>query len=178
MAAIGVFLSARTGVEPAHVERARRVGAALAAGGHEVVYGGASVGLMGVLADAALAAGGRVVGVIPRSMVDRELAHGGLTELHVVETMGQRKALMFDRADAFLVLPGGLGTLDEAFEMLTTQQLGWHAKPTVFLDEDGYWEGLFAWAARAVASGLLAEPHHALLLRATSIPAALAALVG
>jgi uncharacterized protein (TIGR00730 family) len=119
---------------------------------------------MGVLADAVLAGGGRAVGVIPRALVERELAHGGLTELQVVETMHQRKALMADRADAFLALPGGFGTADELFEILTWSQLGLHARPVGVLNAAGFFDPLLAWLDRAVRDGFLAPEHRGLLL--------------
>jgi uncharacterized protein (TIGR00730 family) len=119
---------------------------------------------MGVLADATLAAGGRVVGVIPQSLVRRELAHQGLSELHVVDTMHQRKALMADRAGAFAALPGGYGTLDELFEILTWAQLGLHARPVGLLNVAGYFDPLLAWIDRAVAEGFLRDEHRRALL--------------
>jgi uncharacterized protein (TIGR00730 family) len=129
-----------------------------------LVYGGGHVGLMGVLADAVLAAGGRVIGVIPQALVDRELAHQGLTELHIVETMHQRKALMADSSDAFIALPGGFGTLDETFEILTWAQLGLHAKPVGMLNVEGFFDPLLAWIEQAVAQGFLRAQHRELLM--------------
>lgn len=146
-----VFCGASTRVDGRFIALARRVGERLAAGGCDVVYGGASVGLMGAVADAALAGGARVVGVIPASLRDRELAHAGLTELHVVSGMGPRKALMFERATAFLALPGGFGTLDELFEALTLRQVGEHGKRCAVLEVEGFWAPLLAWCRRAVA---------------------------
>jgi uncharacterized protein (TIGR00730 family) len=127
-----------------------------------LVYGGGHVGLMGALADAALAAGGRVVGVIPRALWDREVGHRGLTELHVVETMHERKALMASRAEAFVALPGGLGTLEEIFEVWTWRQLGIHAKPCGFLDVNGYYAPLMAFLDGAVERGLVRRAHRAM----------------
>jgi uncharacterized protein (TIGR00730 family) len=128
-----------------------------------LVYGGGHIGLMGVLADAVLAGGAPVFGVIPRAMVDKELAHGGLTELHVVDTMHQRKALMADLADGFAALPGGYGTADEFFEILTWGQLGLHAKPMGLLNVAGFFDPLLAWLDRAVVEGFLRGEHQSLL---------------
>jgi uncharacterized protein (TIGR00730 family) len=128
-----------------------------------LVYGGGHIGLMGVLADAVLAGGAQVFGVIPQSMVERELAHGGLTELHIVQTMHQRKAKMAELADAFAALPGGYGTADEFFEILTWAQLGLHNKPIGLLNVDGYFDPLLAWIDRAVADGFLRLEHRKLL---------------
>jgi uncharacterized protein (TIGR00730 family) len=138
---------------------ARTVGAAIARRGWGVVYGGASVGSMGALADAALAAGGEVQGVMPQSMVDRELAHTGLTRLWIVGTMHERKARMHELADAFLALPGGCGTLDETFEAVTWMQLGLHRKPVGFLDTAGFWQPIARWFERAVAEGFVPDMH-------------------
>jgi uncharacterized protein (TIGR00730 family) len=142
-----------------YLEAARAVGASMARRGWGVVYGGASVGSMGALADATLAAGGEVQGVIPRSMVDRELAHPGLTRLWVVGTMHERKARMHELADAFLALPGGCGTLDETFEAITWMQLGLHRKPVGFLDTAGFWQPIASWFERAVADGFVPDAH-------------------
>jgi uncharacterized protein (TIGR00730 family) len=125
---------------------------------------------MGLLADAALTAGGRAIGIIPQALLDKEIAHTGLSELHVVQTMHQRKALLFDKADAFIVAPGGLGTLEEAFEVLTGIQLAYHRKPIVFLDVDGFWSRLEAFLDHAVALGVL-QPWARALLRTAQSPA-------
>jgi uncharacterized protein (TIGR00730 family) len=145
-----VFCGSSRAVDPAYLALARDVGASLAARDITVVYGGASVGMMGALADAALAHGGRVLGVIPHSLAQRELAHMGLSELVVVDTMHQRKGRMFRESDAFVTLPGGFGTLDELFEALTDRQIGLHDKRVVLVDHGGYWSGLLAWVERAV----------------------------
>lgn len=158
-----VFCGSSRGQRPAYAEAARRLGLALAGRGLDLVYGGGHIGLMGVVADAVLEAGGKVYGVIPRSMVERELAHRGLTELHVVETMHRRKALMADLADAFAALPGGFGTADELFEILTWAQLGLHPKPVGLLDVEGFFGPLLAWLDRAVADGFLRPAHRELL---------------
>jgi uncharacterized protein (TIGR00730 family) len=141
-----------------------QLGRGLAAAGIGLVYGGASVGLMGRLADSALAAGGEVVGVIPRAMVDLEVAHHGLADLRVVGSMHERKALMADLADAFIALPGGLGTLDELFEILTWAQLGLHHKPIGLLDVDDYFAPLLAFLDGAVRARFLAAEHRRMLL--------------
>jgi uncharacterized protein (TIGR00730 family) len=152
-----VFCGASSGRTPAYAEAARAFGAALAARGLGLVYGGGRVGLMGALADAALAGGGEVIGVIPQDLVDRELAHGGLTELRVVGSLHERKAAMADLADAFVALPGGFGTLDELMEQLTWSQLGLHAKPVGLLDVEGYWRPLIALARHATEEGFVRE---------------------
>ena len=149
-----VFLSSSDGL-PSHVEAICELAAELARRKLTLVYGGAHRGLMGVLADAVLANGGAAVGVIPRALVELEVAHHGLTELHVVDTMHQRKALMYTLADAFVVGPGGLGTLEEAFETLTGIQLGYHRKPIVFLDVDGFWSPMEQFLDHAVSAAVL-----------------------
>jgi len=152
-----VFCGASSGRAPAYAEAARAFGAALAGRGLGLVYGGGRVGLMGAVADAALAAGGEVVGVIPQELVDRELAHGGLTKLHVVGSLHERKALMAELSDGFVALPGGFGTLDELLEQLTWSQLGLHAKPIGLLDVEGYWRPLIALARHATEEGFVRE---------------------
>jgi hypothetical protein len=167
-----VYLSSSDGL-PAHVDAMRALAHELAARNIALVYGGAHRGLMGVLADAMLAAGGRVVGVIPRALVDLEVAHRGLTELHVVDTMHQRKAMMFNLADGFIVGPGGLGTLEEAFETLTGIQLGYHAKPIVFLEVDAFWAPMEAFLDHAVDTAVLRPEVRGLFRTASSAGAAL-----
>jgi uncharacterized protein (TIGR00730 family) len=139
------------------------LGRLLAEEGIGLVYGGGRVGLMGELADAALEAGGRVVGVIPTGLFTREVAHRGVTELHEVASMHERKALMYDRSDAFIALPGGFGTLDELAEVVTWTQLGLHRKPTVLLDVDGFWAPFSAFLDGMAASGFLKPENRALL---------------
>jgi uncharacterized protein (TIGR00730 family) len=139
---VAVFCGSSAGREPRYATAAAGFGRGLAEAGVGVVYGGASVGLMGVLADAALAAGGEVIGVIPGGLFAAEVPHQGLTRLQVVASMHERKALMADLANAFAALPGGLGTLDELFEVLTWRQLGLHAKPVALVDVDGFWDPL------------------------------------
>ena len=148
-----VYCGARPGADQAYAQEAVRLGRQLAERGVTLVTGGGHVGLMGVCADAALDAGGRVVGVIPKHLMSRELGHRGLTELHVTDDMHSRKAKMFDLADAFAVLPGGLGTLDETLEMVTWRQLGLHDKPIVLIDIGGYWTPLLGMIERAVEAG-------------------------
>jgi uncharacterized protein (TIGR00730 family) len=160
---ICVFCGSSTGARTEFAASARRLGEVLAAQGLELVYGAGDVGLMGILADAALAAGGRVIGVIPQALMERELAHYGLSELHVVRTMHERKAMMADRAEAFLALPGGFGTADELFEILTWAQLGIHARPVGLLNVAGFFDPLLAWIDRAVAERFLREEHRAIL---------------
>jgi uncharacterized protein (TIGR00730 family) len=152
-----VFCGASSGRLPAYAAAARALGAAVAARGLGLVYGGGRVGLMGAVADAALAAGGEVLGVIPQELVDRELGHGGVTKLHVVGSLHERKALMAELSDGFVALPGGFGTLDELLEQLTWSQLGLHAKPIGLLDVEGYWGPLIALARHATDEGFVRE---------------------
>ncbi len=171
---IGVFCGASPGVAPAYLELARSVGHGLAVRGIGVVYGGGRVGLMGAVADAALAAGGEVIGVIPKGLVDRELAHPGLTELHVVGTLHERKARMAERADAFIALPGGLGTLEELAEVASWAQLQLHAKPIGLLEVDGFWASLRGWLDHAVDEGFVLPAHRGLFLEAPDLDTLLA----
>jgi uncharacterized protein (TIGR00730 family) len=140
VARICVFCGAARGADPAYAAQAVALGRAIVAAGHGLVFGGGHVGLMGVIADSVLEAGGEAVGVIPQQLVDRELAHGGLTELKVVASMHDRKALMAALSDAFVALPGGFGTLDELVEIITWRQLALHAKPIGLLDAAGFWD--------------------------------------
>jgi uncharacterized protein (TIGR00730 family) len=157
MERVCVFCGASSGRLAAYAEAARLFGVAAARRGLGVVYGGGRVGLMGALADGALAGGGEVIGVIPQELVDRELAHGGLSELHVVGSLHERKALMAELAGAFAALPGGFGTLDELLEQLTWSQLGLHAKPVGLLDVEDYWRPLIALARHATEEGFVRE---------------------
>ena len=175
MPSVCVYLSSSDGL-PAYDAAVRELAAELVRRNLTLVYGGAQRGLMGVLADAVLAGQGRAVGVIPRALVDMEVAHRGLTELHVVDTMHQRKQGMFDRADAFVVGPGGFGTLEEAFEHLTGIQLGYHAKPIVFLDPDGFWQPLVAFLDHATRTGVLRSEVRGLFRTAATPGEALDAL--
>jgi uncharacterized protein (TIGR00730 family) len=152
---ICVYCGSRPGTDVAFAETAARVGHWIGARGGQLVYGGGRSGLMGVVADATLAAGGRVVGVIPRSLVEREHAHRGCTELHVVETMHERKRIMAERADAFLALPGGIGTMEELFETWTWRQLGYHNKPLGLLNQSGYYDALLTFIDHCVDRGFM-----------------------
>ena len=173
MGSVCVFCGSAMGTSGKYAEVAAALGRAIAARGLTLVYGGAHVGLMGVVADAALAAGGRVVGVIPTSLVNRELAHHGVQDLHVVASMHERKNLMAALSDAFIALPGGVGTLDELFEMLTWTQLGFHAKPSVLLDVDGYFDPLLQFVDGAVACGFIQPPCREALSVETDVEGAL-----
>jgi uncharacterized protein (TIGR00730 family) len=155
LTSVAVFCGSSSGNDPAYAEAARHVGRTLAGRDVTVVYGGGHVGLMGIVADAALEAGGRVVGVIPRQLDDRELAHRELTELHVVESMHERKALMAELSDAFIALPGGAGTLEEIAEQWTWAQLTIHDKPCGFLDVAGFWSPMRDLLDRMVESGFV-----------------------
>ena len=167
MSRLCVFCGSSPGLSPAYLESARNVGRLLAERRIGLIFGGGRVGLMGALADAALEAGGEAIGVIPRILEAREVAHLGLTKLHVVETMHERKALMTEYADAFLALPGGYGTLDELFEAITWRQLGYHDKPSGLLDVDGYYEGLVAFLKRASGDAFVHDAERATLAVAT-----------
>lgn len=167
--AVAVYCGSSMGRRPEYRAAAEEVGAALAARGIELVYGGGNVGLMGVVADATLAAGGRVCGVIPDCLVRWEVAHTGLTEQHVVDTMHQRKQLMADRAAGFIALPGGIGTLEELFEVYTWVQIGLHARPLGLLNVAGYYDHLLAFLDHATAEGLFRPEHRARLLVDTEV---------
>ena len=160
---IAVFCGASAGVDPSTVERARAFGAAIATRGWGVVYGGASVGLMGAVADGALSAGGEVIGVIPHSLARREIAHHGLTELLRVDSMHARKAAMADRSRAFVALPGGFGTLDEIFEALTWSQIGLHDKPCALLSWDDFFAPLVAFLDHATSAGFVRPEYRSML---------------
>jgi len=159
-----VFCGSSSGSRPVHAAQARHLGELLAARRIGLVTGGGHIGLMGVIADAVLAAGGEAIGVIPQALVDRELAHRGMTEMRVVETMHQRKALMADLSDGFIALPGGFGTADELFEILTWRQLGIHNKPVGLLNTEGYFDPLLSWLDGTVAEGFVRQAHRDLLL--------------
>lgn len=155
MTRIAVYCGASAGNSPAFAGAARALGGALARAGIGVLYGGASRGLMGAVADGALAAGGEVIGVLPHSLSHREIAHRGLTALHLVDTMHERKARISELADAFVALPGGIGTLDELFEAWTWAQIGIHSKPIALLDVDGFYQPLLAYLCSVVNAGFL-----------------------
>lgn len=173
---ICVFAGSNSGHSSVYERAASSVGALLAERGIGVVYGGAAVGLMGVMADAALAAGGQVIGVIPQALVEREVAHFGLTELRVVTSMHERKALMAELSDGFIALPGGLGTLEELFEVWTWAQLGDHAKPCAVLNEAGFYDRLLEFLDIVVDEGFLKAIHRDALLVRSEAAAILDAL--
>lgn len=164
MKRVCVFCGSSPGVNGAYGEAARRLGKLLAASGLGLVYGGASVGVMGRIADSCLRHGGEVIGVIPRALAVKEIAHGGLSELRIVESMHERKAAMAELADGFIALPGGMGTLEELFEVLTWAQLGLHRKPCGVLDVSGYYGPLVAFLDHAVEQGFLKAEHRAMIL--------------
>mgnify|MGYP003503646640 CR=1 FL=1 len=164
MERVCVYCGASRGRDPAYAEAARAIGAAIAKRGLGLVYGGAHVGLMGAVADAALAHGGEVIGVLPRALEARELAHRGLSELHVVDSMHERKARMAELADAFVAMPGGLGTYEELFEIWTWGQLGWHHKPCGLLNAAGFYDKLVAFLDGATDDQFLKPEHRAMLV--------------
>lgn len=173
---ICVFCGSSLGSREIYREVARELGDAMARAGFRLVYGGASVGLMGAIADAVLAAGGEAIGIIPRHLASREVAHRGLTGLQIVDTMHQRKHLMAELADAFIALPGGYGTLDELCEILGWNQLGLHSKPVILLDVEDYWQPLFQMLDRAVEEGFLKPENREHALRASCVAEALTIL--
>lgn len=152
-----VYCGSRPGASPAFADAAREVGRWIGQRGGQLVYGGGRNGLMGLVADSTLQAGGRVVGVIPKALVEKEWAHHGCTELHVVDTMHERKRLMAEHADAFLALPGGIGTFEEFFEVWTWRQLGYHDKPVGLLNVDGYYDGLLSFLRSSVQAQFMGE---------------------
>jgi uncharacterized protein (TIGR00730 family) len=173
LSSICVFCGSSTGTRPEFSASARSLGRLLAAEGITMVYGGGSIGLMGVLADASLEAGGQVFGVIPRGLFRRESAHPGLTEMFEVDTMHERKQLMFELADAFVALPGGLGTVEELTEIATWAQLGIHAKPIATLDVGGYWQPLHAFLRSAADAGLVKTKNLGLIVNVGDVNALL-----
>lgn len=174
---VAVFCASASGADPAYQTAADDLGCALAMRNIGVIYGGAKVGLMCAVAESALAHGGRVVGVIPEVLVDLEVAHNGITELHVVDTMHTRKALMGEKADAFFVMPGGFGTLEEMFEVLAWQTLKLHDKPVVLLNVNGFYDHLLAFLDHAVAAGMLKQKSREILFVANSVQEALAMVI-
>ena len=168
-----VFCGSNMGSGDLYKKEATDLAAGLVKLGYGLVYGGASVGIMGSLADSVLTAGGRVHGVIPQALVDKEVAHRGLSELRVVKTMHERKKIMFDLSDVFLTFPGGFGTLDETFEIITWKQIGLHQKPLVLLDLHGFYTPLIEFLDKAVLAGFIKEEHRKLFLTASSIAEAL-----
>lgn len=173
-----VFCGSRDGANPAYLAAATALGSAVAGRGWGLVFGGGRVGLMGAVADAALAAGGQVTGVIPDALWRREVGHTGLSELLVVGSMHERKQAMADRADAFIALPGGFGTFEEFFEVLTWAQLGFHAKPCILLDVEGFWDPLAMMVDRATEEGFIPRANRDLMLTAPSVEDALDLVAG
>ena len=174
---VAVYCASADGCHPAYRAAAAELGTALAANGIGLVYGGARVGLMQAVADAALLGGGTVVGVIPEVLAGMEVAHSEITELHVVDSMHTRKAMMAKLSDAFIVLPGGFGTLEEVFEMLTWQTLKLHAKPIILLNTNGYYDKLLAFLDHAVAEGMLKRKNRAILFVAATTSEVLQVLI-
>jgi uncharacterized protein (TIGR00730 family) len=164
MKRLAVYCGSATPSDPVYIETAHYVGRTLAGRGIGVVYGGGKLGLMGAVADSALAAGGEVIGIIPQALVDAEVAHRGLTELHVVDTMHQRKQAFTDLSDGFVNLPGGTGTMDELWEALSWAQIGYHAKPVGLLNTAGYYDHLIAFYAKMGEVGFLRPQHQGILL--------------
>ena len=172
-----VYCGSRHGQSPAHAQAARDTGRWIGENGGQLVYGGGSNGLMGIVAQATMDAGGRVVGIIPRALVENEWAKLDCTELHVVETMHDRKRMMAERADAFLALPGGIGTFEEFFEVWTWRQLGYHDKPVGLLDVEGYYQPLVAFLKTSVSQGFLSDWQMDLIRVEDQLPSLLGHLV-
>ena len=164
MKTVCVYCGSNPGNRPEFIQSARGLARELVAREICLVYGGASVGIMGEIADTVLAGGGKVVGVIPQSLVDKEVSHSGLTELKIVSSMHERKEIMADLSDGFIALPGGLGTMEEIFEVLTWAQLGFHKKPCALLNAEGYYDNLTQFLNHAVAEGFVANMHREMLL--------------
>jgi uncharacterized protein (TIGR00730 family) len=169
MDSVCVFCGSRDGSDPAYLAAATETGAAIARRGWKLVYGGGHVGLMGALADAALAEGGEVIGVMPRALLTREIAHPGITKIHLVTSMHRRKALMSSLSDGFLTLPGGYGTLEEFFETLTWAQLGLHTKPCAVLDVIDFWDPLLAMVSNQIAGGFVPDQHRRFILSGKNV---------
>ncbi len=174
---ICVYCGSRPGEDTAYTQAATAVGEWIGAHGGQLVYGGGRSGLMGTVAEATRQAGGRVVGIIPQALVDKELANRACDELHIVQTMHERKAMMAERSDAFIALPGGIGTFEELFEVWTWRQLGYHDKPLGLLNVAGYYDGLLAFLNHSVASGFMGEWQMGLLHAGTDTPTLLQTLV-
>ena len=172
-----VYCGSRSGNSPEFADLARQVGRWIGQHGGQLVYGGGRSGLMGILADAALDAGARVIGVIPKALVEKEYAHTGCTELHIVETMHERKRIMAEHADAFLALPGGIGTLEEFFEVWTWRQLGYHDKPVGLLNLNGFYDSLLGFLQSAVGNGFMSEWQMGLIRTGSDAPLLMQALV-
>ena len=164
-----VFCGSASGNNPKYIELGKKIGELLVKNNVALVYGGASIGLMGAIADSVLSNGGKVIGVIPKALVDYEVAHEGLSELFIVDNMHQRKQLMYDNADAFLSLPGGMGTLDEMFEVLTWTQLKYHQKPSYILNFEGFYDSLLSYLKHSNAEGFVKNEHLDLLTELKNI---------
>jgi len=175
---LAIYCGSATPSDPVYIDNARFVGRTLAERGIGVVYGGGRLGLMGAVADAALEAGGEVIGVIPTALVDAEMAHRGCTELHVVETMHQRKQAFTDLSDGFVTIPGGTGTMDELWEAMSWAQLGYHSKPVGLLNVAGYYDGLIAFVEKMAEVGFLRPMHHDILLVEDQLDALLERMAG
>ena len=178
MKSIAVYCGASLGADPVYADAARGLARALVDHNIGLVYGGGKVGLMGVIADEVLRLGGDATGVIPKHLVEREVGHAGLTRLFVVKDMHERKAMMSDLADGFIAMPGGMGTLEELFEMVTWAQLGIHAKPIGLYNVNGFWNGLLAFVAHMVGEGFVRPAHAALLMHEADAEALVARMVG
>ena len=174
---ICVYCGSRLGQQPAYKVLAQALGTAIGQRGWQLVYGGGRAGLMGAVADATLAAGGRVVGVIPESLMQLEVGHAGLSELHVVRTMHERKQLMAERSDGFIAMPGGIGTFEELFEVWTWRHLGYHSRPLGLLDAAGYWAPMLTFLQHAVSEGFMGTEQMEVLLVSTSVDDLLDAIV-
>ena len=177
MKQVAIFCGSYPGAKPIYMVTAHQMGMGLAQRGLGLVYGGGRVGLMGAVADGTLARDGKVTGVIPQSLVDRELAHSGLSEMHVVTSMHERKAMMAELADAFIAMPGGFGTLDELFEIITWAQLGFHHKPIALLNIDGYFDPLLVFIEHMATEGFIKPEHRGAVLVKNEVDALLDALL-
>lgn len=178
MKRLAVYCGSSMGADPAFETLARALGEEMARRGIGLVYGGGHRGLMGVVADAVMGAGGEAYGVIPQALVDLEVAHTGLTELHIVGSMHERKAMMTELTDAFVAIPGGIGTLDELFEAWSWNALGYHAKPFALLNVSGFWDGMIAFLDTVQTSGFMSPARRGQLLVADTIPGVIEALDG
>ena len=174
---LAIYCGSATPADPVYIEAARAVGRTLAERGIGVVYGGGRLGLMGAIADSALAAGGEVIGIIPQALVDAEVAHRGLTQLHVCRTMHERKQAFTDLSDGFVTLPGGTGTMDELWEALSWAQLGYHAKPVGVLNVAGFYDGLVTFVAKMGEVGFIRPQHQGLMLVDDTLDGLLAKMV-
>ncbi len=175
---VAVYCGSSDGNHPAYIAEAKALGRAIAEAGFGMVYGGASIGLMGAVADSALEAGAEVIGVLPEILAGKEIAHGGLTSFEMVSTMHLRKARMTDLADAFIILPGGYGTLDELMEALTWAQLKLHSKPCILINTAGYWNGLLEFIDTAVTAGFVKPENKRLILVASTASEAMDIVTG